>query len=108
MAYDEGHAALMRDDLADFEIEEKRMFGGICFMLRGNMLCGPHKAGAMYRVGKPNMDAALALPDVGPMEFTGRRMGGFVDAAPEALEDDTTRAALLQLALEFNNTLPAK
>ncbi len=108
MAYDESHAALLRDDLADHETEEKPMFGGLCFMLRGNMLCGTHKNGALFRVGKPNMEAALALPGVGHMEMTGRRMGAFVDAAPQALEDDSTRAALLRLALGFNASLPAK
>ena len=108
MAYDEGHAALMRDDLSNYEIEEKRMFGGLCFMLRGNMLCGTHKNGGLYRVGKPNMEAALALPGVGHMEMTGRRMGAFVDASATAVEDDATRARLMQLALDFNATLPAK
>ncbi len=108
MTYDPGHTALLRDDLADHEVEEKRMFGGVCFMLRGNMLCGTHKNGALFRVGKPNVEIALTLPDVGYMEMTGRRMGAFVDAAPEALEADTTRAALMRLALAFNATLPAK
>ena len=108
MAYDEGHAALMRDDLADHVTEEKPMFGGLCFMLRGNMLCGTHKTGGLFRVGKPSMTAALALPGVGYMEMTGRRMAAFVDASAEAVEDDATRARLLQLALAFNATLSAK
>ena len=108
MAYDEGQAQMMRDDLSDREPEEKRMFGGLCFMLHGNMVCGVHKAGGLFRVGKPNMDAALALPGVGHMEMTGRRMGGFVDAGPEALSDDATRARLMALSLAFNATLPPK
>jgi hypothetical protein len=108
MAYDEGHAALLRDDLSGHDPEEKRMFGGLCFMLRGNMVCGVHKNGGLFRVGKPHMDRALALPGVGYMEMTGRRMGAFVDASAEAVEDDATRAALMQLALDFNASLPAK
>ena len=108
MAYDEGHLQLLRDDLAGLEPEEKRMFGGVCLMARGNMLCGVHKSGALFRVGKPGMAAALALPGVGHMEMTGRRMGGFVDAGADALEDDATRAALLRLTLAFHATLPPK
>ena len=108
MAYDEGLAQLMRDDLAEHDTEEKRMFGGICFMLHGNMVCGVHKSGGLYRVGKPNMDKALALDGVGYMEMTGRRMGAFVDAEPDALGNEETRSRLMALALAFNATLPPK
>lgn len=109
MAFDtEIYEILARDLSALPDIAEKRMFGGVAFMLAGNMLCGVHKDGAMYRVGKDNEAAALAQDGVTPMAFTGRRMGGFVDASFEALEDDTTRARLLQLAQGFVATLPAK
>ena len=61
MAYDEGLAELMRGDLAGVPgITEKKMFGGLCFLLDGNMLCGVHKGGGMFRVGKDNEAAALA------------------------------------------------
>ena len=53
MAYDEGLAEILRSDLAEEDgVEEKRMFGGLCFMLHGHMLCGVHKDGGMFRVGK--------------------------------------------------------
>ena len=101
MAYDEGLAELLRDDLADTpNIEEKRMFGGLCFMKDGHMLCGVHQGGGMFRVGKPRHAAALAIEGAGPMEFTGRPMGGFVDVSDDALSDDMRRAELLALALE--------
>lgn len=109
MAYDEGLAEIMRGDLASLAgISEKKMFGGIAFMLNGNMLCGVHKGGGMFRVGKDNEGEALALEGAGPMEFTGRRMGGMVDVTDEALVDDTTRAALMALSLDFVKALPAK
>ena len=55
MAYDEGLAEILRGDLADLPgIAEKKMFGGMAFMLNGNMLCGVHQAGGMFRVGKAN------------------------------------------------------
>ena len=81
MAYDEGLAQVLRDALTGTDgITEKKMFGGLCFMLNGNMLCGVHKDGAMYRVGKDHEDAALSLPGARKMDFTGRPMGGFIDA----------------------------
>ena len=101
MAYDEGLAEIMRGDLAEMDgVTEKKMFGGIAFMLNGNMLCGIHKDGAMYRVGKDLHDKARAIPGTGPMAFTGRPMGGMVDADADLLADDDRRAKLLAIALE--------
>jgi hypothetical protein len=109
MAYDEGLAHMMRDDLAETPgIVEKRMFGGIAFMLDGNMLCGVHPGGAMYRVGKDNEPFALAIPGAVTMAFTGRRMGGFVELDDEAMADDTRRRRMLDLAFDFVRALPAK
>ncbi len=109
MAFDtEIYEILARDLTALPDIAEKKMFGGVAFMLAGNMLCGVHKGGAMYRVGKDNQALALALDGVVPMAFTGRQMGGFVDVSRDALEDATTRARLLQLAQGFVATLPTK
>ena len=80
MAFDEGLAEILRGDLAGQErVEEKRMFGGLCFMLEGHMLCGVHKDGGMFRVGKERQASALAIDGVTEMAFTGRKMGGLVD-----------------------------
>lgn len=109
MPYDEGLAQILRDDLADMDgVAEIPMFGGLCFMLNGNMLCGVHKGGAMFRVGKDNAAEALAIDGVAPMAFTGRRMGGLVDVAEEAFIDDRRRKACMTLALDFVAALPAK
>ena len=109
MAYDDGLADLIRTDLVDEPgISEKKMFGGLCFLHRGNMLCGVHAGGGMFRVGKPREAAAMAVEGAGPMTFTGRRMGGFVDVTDDCLVDDTRRAALLALALENARALPPK
>ena len=109
MSYDEGLADLMRGDLAETPgIAEKRMFGGLAFMLDGNMLCGVHPGGAMYRVGKDNEPFALAVPGAREMAFTGRRMGGFVELDDEAMADDTCRRRVLDLAFDFIRALPAK
>jgi len=117
MAYDEGLAQLMRDDLAHLDgVTEKKMFGGIAFMTGGNMICGVHKDGAMFRVGKDREAEAHSLDGVGKMLFTGRPMGGMVDAAPEAMvdaapeamADDSTRGHLMALALAHAKSLPPK
>ena len=109
MAYDEGIAEILRDDLADTPgVSEKRMFGGICFMWNGNMLCGAHAGGAMFRVGKDNEAVSLEIEGVTPLAFTGRKMGGMVDVTYETLADDKRRRALMKLAREFVGDLPAK
>jgi hypothetical protein len=108
MPYDEGLAQLLRDDLADQETVEKKMFGGLAFMHRGHMLCGIHKGGGMFRVGKPNEAAALKVPGARPMTFTGRPMPGMIETGPEVFADDARRRALLDLALAFNRSQPAK
>ncbi len=109
MAYDEGLAELMRGELEDLPgLSEKKMFGGLCFLQFGNMICGVHSGGAMFRVGKPNEAEALALDGVGPMNFTGRKMGGMVDADDDAMADDDILRKLIALSTGFVATLPPK
>ncbi len=109
MAYDEGIAQIMRDALTDtFGIDEKKMFGGIAFMLNGNMLCGVHSGGGMFRVGKTNEAAALGIEGAGPLAFTKRKMGGMVDVTDEAIANDDSRDQLMALAMDFVGGLPAK
>ncbi|MCP5073806.1 MAG: TfoX/Sxy family protein [Rhodobacteraceae bacterium] len=109
MAYDDGLAQLLRDELADVAgVSEKRMFGGLCFLLNGNMLCGVHKGGGMFRVGKDLEAAALQIDGTGPMTFTGRKMGGMVDVSDELLADETRMRKVMELAHQFVGALPAK
>ena len=109
MAYDEGLAHLWREDLAEVPgVEERRMFGGLCFMVRGHMLCGVMREGGMARVGKAHMDAACAMAGVAPLAFTGRPMGGLVELDADLMADDDRRRAVLALALDFTNGLPPK
>lgn len=109
MAYDEGLAQIFRDDFADQDgISEKRMFGGLCFRLHGNMLCGVHKEGGMFRVGKENEPAALQIDGIDPLSFTGRPMGGMVDASADCIKDAVRRHKMIRLAMSFVGTLPAK
>ena len=108
MAHDTGLAELFRSDLAEPDVTEKRMFGGLCFLWRGHMVCGVHKGGGMIRVGAPNEAAALALPGVRAMDLTGRKMTGFVDLDEAAMADDGLRGRLVAMALAFVATLPPK
>ena len=110
MAYDEGMAQILRDDLADLapRIEERRMFGGVAFMLDGHMLCGVHKGGAMFRVGKAREAEALDVEGARPMDFTGRPMGGMIDASDDLIQDEARRTRLLSLALDTVRALPPK
>lgn len=109
MAIDEGLVEILRDDLAQtVNITEKRMFGGLCFMLNGNMLCGVHKNGGMFRVGKDNEAAALAIAGARPMDFTGRPMAGFIDVEDAVFGEDSARQTLLSLAQAYVGALPTK
>lgn len=108
MPYDEGLAQLLRDDLAEEKVVERKMFGGLAFMHRGHMLCGIHKGGGMFRVGKDRQAEALEVEGARKMTFTGRPMGGMVECAPETLADDARRRALLGFALAFNLSQAAK
>lgn len=88
-------------------ISEKIMFGGICWMLRGNMLCGVEVGRYMFRVGPALEAEALSRPGARPMDITGRPMRGFVwvDAktAPEA-----ELRRWIDLATRFVGALPPK
>ena len=108
MAYEEGLAQLLRVELAEEPITEKKMFGGLCFLYHGHMVCGVHRGGGMFRVGKPNEAAARAVEGTGPMEFTGKPMGGMVQCDDAALGDDARRARLMALSLAYVKTLPPK
>ncbi len=108
MVYDPGLAQTFRDALAGLPVVEKTMFGGLAFLLHGHMVCGVHKGGAMVRVGKAGHQAALALPGVAPMMFTGKPMVAMVDVSDDTVADDGLRGQLLALALATVQALPPK
>jgi hypothetical protein len=108
VAADPHLADLMRRALARRRgLVEKRMFGGICWMLNGNMLCGIARNSFLFRVGRAQETEALARPGARMMEFTGRPMRGFVVVDPDAAED-TGLDAWLALAHRYVGALPPK
>jgi TfoX N-terminal domain len=109
MARDEGLEELLREDLDGVRgLTEKSMFGGRAWLLNGNLLCGAREDGMLARIGKDKDAWALALSDIAPMISRGRRMQGWVRAGPGAFGDDALRRKLLDAALAFVRSLPAK
>jgi TfoX/Sxy family transcriptional regulator of competence genes len=83
MAYDEKLAERIRGAIgARRGVSEKRMFGGVAFLLDGKMFCGISKRDLMVRVGPERHEDALAQAHVRPMDFTGRPMKGYVFVSP--------------------------
>lgn len=109
MAYDEGLAERIRLTVADRPgVVEKKMFGGLAFMLHDYMFCGVINDELMARVGPDNYGAALARPHARDMDFTGRSMKGYVYVAPEGIESDAELREWVDLCAEFVQTLPPK
>ncbi len=109
MAYDEGTAQRLREVLQEMPgVTEKKMFGGIAFMINGNMCAGVVRDTLMLRVGPENYETALEQPHVRPMDFTGRPLTGFVYIDPDGFEADADLARWIDLAWQFIRELPAK
>ncbi|WP_342075710.1 TfoX/Sxy family protein [Yoonia sp. SS1-5] len=109
MAYDQGHAELMRDALKDQDgISEKKMFGGLCFLRHGHMICGVHQGGGLARIGKTAEPDALRIAGTAPLSFTGRKMGGMIDLDEDLLGDETRLHKIVAMALAHANSLPPK
>ena len=109
MAYDEGLAQRLRELFAGRDdVRERGMFGGLAFMLSGNMCCGIIGDSLMARVGPDRYTEALAEPHAREMDFTGRPMQGLVYVAPEGFESDSGLRAWVDRCVAFVDTLPAK
>jgi TfoX/Sxy family transcriptional regulator of competence genes len=108
MSRDDDLAGRVRAALSDTRtIHEIKMFGGIGFMLNGNLLAGASKRGLLLRVGKDRQEDALARPGARPMEMRGRTMEGYVYIDPPALTDSALKT-WLRMAVDFVRTLPRK
>ena len=109
MAYDEGLAERIREVLAaEHGVAEKHMFGGIAFMLRGNMAVGVIGEDLMVRTG-PDLHAALILePHAREMDFTGRPMKGFVYVASEGIASDADLRRWIGHGVAYAGSLPPK
>jgi TfoX/Sxy family transcriptional regulator of competence genes len=110
MAYDEDLANRVREQLADqSSITEKKMFGGLAFLLHGNMSVGLSSGGElMVRVGPEATDAALSRPHTRLFDMTGRPMKGWILVAPEGVKTKRQLEAWVQRGLGYARTLPPK
>ena len=108
MAYDETLAERVRSALAgEPGLTERRMFGGLAFMIDGHMACRIVNDELMLWLGAEGADAALDRPHVRPMDFTGRPMAGMVFVSPDALRGQVLHRWVNQ-AVAFALTLPPK
>ncbi len=109
MAYDEGLAERMRSLLGeDRKVTEEKMFGGVAYLLGGNMFVGIVKDDLMVRVGRGGHQAALEDPHARTMDFTGKPMIGYVFVAPRGTAEDSDLERWIGLGRSFAATLPAK
>lgn len=109
MAYDEGLAERIREILQpQLGLDEKKMFGGIAFMINDYMFCGIAKGELMVRVGAENYEAALTEPHVRPMNFTGKPLKGYVYVDAEGFAEDADLKQWVDRAMAFVATLPPK
>ena len=109
LARDKGLEELLNDSLATVPgLTQKAMFGGWAWLVNGNLLCGARSDGMLVRLGKENEAWALEIPGIVPMMTRGREMRGWVRAAPDVYGDDALRQRLVDVALEFNRSLPKK
>jgi TfoX/Sxy family transcriptional regulator of competence genes len=109
MAYDKALAQRIRELLAGTpDLIEKKMFGGVGFLLRGNMACGVNQDRLIVRVGPERYEEALAYPQAAPFDMTGRPMKGWVFVHPEGTQSNDELRAWVQQGIDFALTLPPK
>jgi TfoX/Sxy family transcriptional regulator of competence genes len=109
VAYDEALAQRVRDTLRGKRgVTERKMFGGIAFMLHGHMLVGVSRGSLMARVGPQNYERALAMDGAREMDFTGKAMRGYVFAGPQSVASATDLRRWVELCADFVATLPGK
>ncbi len=109
MAYSEALAKRVREVLADRSgVVEKKMFGGLAFMVDGNMCCGIVGDELMLRVGKDRYEQVLSSPHARAMDFTGKPLAGMVYISTGGLRTGDSLSQWVACALDFVSTLPPK
>ncbi|THB80114.1 MAG: TfoX family protein [Desulfobacteraceae bacterium] len=109
MAFDEGVAQRLRETLDFMEsYVEKKMFGGLCFLIHGNMACGLINDEVIVRVGPENYEQYLQEEHTRVFDFTGRVMKGWVVVIPEGHESDQDLSRWVRAGVDYALTLPPK
>ncbi len=109
MAFDDTLAARIRKHLGSRAgLIEKQMFGGLAFLLNGNMACGVHGPELIVRMDPQKTDAALAEPHTRIFDVGGRTMKGWILVAPAGLADERALAKWIRMGMDYAVSLPAK
>jgi len=109
MAYNEELAERIRKQLSNrTDVAERKMFGGLAFMVRGHMCCGVVGDQLMVRVGPESYEAALKEKHAGEMDFTGKPMRGMIYVAAPGLASTKQLGRWIERGLQFVLTLPEK
>ncbi len=107
MTYDEGLAERIADCIPK-HATQKKMFGGICYLDRGNMACGIVDDKLMLRLNKELVAQYRLEPDTADMDFTGRPMATMMYVLPEGIADDSQLREWVERAFAFTADLPSK
>jgi hypothetical protein len=109
MSYDLKLAERIRRELdREAFFEEKKMFGGVCYLVNGNMAVGVHGDGLIVRVGPENYEAALADPHARPFDMTGRPMKGWITVAPQGCAREADLKDWIARGVALAHSLPPK
>ncbi len=109
MVYSKSLAARIQHVVSNrSDVAEKKMFGGVCFLLNGNMLVGVWQNSLIARVGLEAATAALEQEFVRAFDVTGRPMKGWIMVDPDGIDTDVQLRTWIDRSLEFVGTLPPK
>jgi TfoX/Sxy family transcriptional regulator of competence genes len=108
MAYDTKLAERIRSQLDGLPFEEKKMFGGIGFLLNGNMACGVNKENLIVRIDPEKQNSLLKKPHAKPFDLTGRPMKGWLVIEGEGCKTDKQLSTWVKEGVEFASALPPK
>jgi hypothetical protein len=108
MAYDILLAEKLKALLQVFPVTEKKMFGGVAFLLNGNMVCGVIGDAMIARVGTEKYQESLQKPGVKPFDMTGRPMAGWVEVLPSGPQNTHEIQDWIDLCLDYGRLLPGK
>jgi hypothetical protein len=109
VAFDEALAGRIRDVLSGIErLDEKRMFGGVAFLINGNMCCGVHGEDVILRLDPGSAEGALREPHVRVFDLTGRPMKGWLLVGSQAVASNEQLRSWIGKGVDFAGSLPAK
>lgn len=109
MAYNESLAQVIRENIDGIPgLTEKKKFGGIAFLINGNMSVGVHKENLIVRVGPEYHDKALSKPHIKAFDITGRPMKGWIMVLPEAHQNEKQLSEWIHKGVDFASSLPKK